>query len=42
MSSIVMKHIMASSNETRPEVYEPESARTAWERTLKFLNNALA
>jgi carboxymethylenebutenolidase len=29
-------------NETRPEVYEPGSATTAWERTLKFLKNALA
>jgi dienelactone hydrolase len=29
-------------NEARPEVYDPASAKTAWERTLKFLKTALA
>ena len=32
----------AFMNESRPEVYEPASAKTAWERTLKFLSKALA
>lgn len=29
-------------NETRPEVYDAASARTAWERTLRFMKKALA
>jgi carboxymethylenebutenolidase len=29
-------------NEARPEVYDAESAKTAWERTLQFLKQALA
>jgi carboxymethylenebutenolidase len=32
----------AFMNETRSEVYDPASARLAWDRTLKFLKNALA
>ena len=28
-------------NEARPEVYDPACAKTAWERTLKFLKQAL-
>jgi carboxymethylenebutenolidase len=32
----------AFMNEARPEVYSAESAKTAWERTLLFLKNALA
>jgi dienelactone hydrolase len=28
-------------NETRPEVYDSSCAKTAWERTLKFLKTAL-
>jgi len=28
-------------NETRPDVYEPKSARLAWERSLKFLKENL-
>ena len=31
----------AFMNEGRPEVYNPTCAKTAWERTLKFLNTAL-
>jgi carboxymethylenebutenolidase len=29
-------------NETRPRVYDPVAAKTAWERTLEFLKKALA
>ena len=29
-------------NESRPEVYDAASAKLAWDRTLKFLKNALA
>lgn len=32
----------AFMNESRPEVYDAQSAQTAWERTLKFLKQALA
>lgn len=32
----------AFMNEARPEVYDDLSAKTAWERTLQFLNKALA
>jgi carboxymethylenebutenolidase len=32
----------AFMNEARPEVYDAASAKTAWERTLKFLKEALA
>jgi carboxymethylenebutenolidase len=32
----------AFMNEARPEVYDVASAKTAWERTLKFLKRALA
>jgi carboxymethylenebutenolidase len=32
----------AFMNEARPEVYDPASAKLAWDRTLKFLKNALA
>ncbi len=32
----------AFMNEARPEVYDAQSARTAWDRTLKFLDKALA
>ena len=32
----------AFMNEARPEVYDAVSAKTAWERTFEFLNNALA
>lgn len=32
----------AFMNEARPEAYHPASAKLAWERTLKFLNSALA
>jgi carboxymethylenebutenolidase len=32
----------AFMNELRPEVYDPASAKLAWDRTLKFLKNALA
>jgi carboxymethylenebutenolidase len=32
----------AFMNETRPQVYDAVSAKTAWERTLQFLNKALA
>jgi dienelactone hydrolase len=28
-------------NEARPEVYDAACAKTAWERTLKFLKKAL-
>jgi carboxymethylenebutenolidase len=28
-------------NDTRPEVYDPKSAELAWQRTLKFMRNAL-
>jgi carboxymethylenebutenolidase len=31
----------AFMNEARPEVYDSASAKTAWERTLKFLKKAL-
>jgi len=31
----------AFMNEARPEVYDPACAKTAWERTLKFLKKAL-
>jgi dienelactone hydrolase len=31
----------ACMNEARPEVYDPACAKTAWERTLKFLKKAL-
>lgn len=32
----------AFMNETRPQVYDPASAQLAWQRTLKFLKQALA
>jgi carboxymethylenebutenolidase len=32
----------AFMNEARPQVYDPGSAKLAWERTLKFLKNAFA
>jgi carboxymethylenebutenolidase len=32
----------AFMNEARPEVYEPASAKAAWERTLAFMEKALA
>ncbi|MFI5105674.1 MAG: dienelactone hydrolase family protein, partial [Terriglobales bacterium] len=32
----------AFMNEARPEVYDAQSAKTAWERTMKFLEKALA
>ena len=32
----------AFMNELRPEVYDPSSAKLAWDRTLKFLKSALA
>ena len=32
----------AFMNEARPQVYDPASAKLAWERTLKFLKIALA
>ncbi len=32
----------AFMNESRPEVYDAQSAKTAWERTIKFLDQALA
>jgi carboxymethylenebutenolidase len=32
----------AFMNEARPEVYDAESAKTAWDRTLKFLRQAFA
>jgi len=32
----------AFMNEARPEVYEPSSAKTAWERTLEFLKRTIA
>jgi carboxymethylenebutenolidase len=32
----------AFMNESRPEVYDAQSAKTAWDRTLKFLKQALA
>lgn len=32
----------AFMNESRPEVYDATSAKLAWDRTLKFLKNALA
>jgi len=32
----------AFMNESRPEVYDAQSAKTAWDRTLTFLNKALA
>ncbi len=32
----------AFMNEARPEVYDAQSAKTAWERTLTFLKQALA
>jgi carboxymethylenebutenolidase len=32
----------AFMNEARPEVYDAASAKLAWDRTLKFLNKALA
>jgi carboxymethylenebutenolidase len=32
----------AFMNETRPQVYDPASAKLAWDRTLKFLKNTLA
>jgi carboxymethylenebutenolidase len=32
----------AFMNEARSEVYDPASAKLAWDRTLKFLKNALA
>jgi carboxymethylenebutenolidase len=32
----------AFMNEARPQVYDAVSAKTAWERTLKFLKKALA
>jgi carboxymethylenebutenolidase len=31
----------AFMNEARPEVYDPACAKTAWQRTLKFLKKAL-
>jgi len=32
----------AFMNEARPEVYDPASAKTAWDRTLQFMNRTLA
>jgi len=32
----------AFMNEARPQVYDPASAKLAWDRTLKFLKNVLA
>ena len=32
----------AFMNEARPQVYDPASAKLAWDRTLKFLKSALA
>jgi carboxymethylenebutenolidase len=32
----------AFMNEARPGVYDPASAKLAWDRTLKFLQNVLA
>src|SRR5260370_12621357 len=32
----------AFMNESRPEVYDAQSAKLAWERTMKFLGKALA
>jgi carboxymethylenebutenolidase len=32
----------AFMNESRPKVYDAQSAKTAWERTTKFLDKALA
>jgi carboxymethylenebutenolidase len=32
----------AFMNEARPQVYDPASAKLAWDRTLNFLQNALA
>jgi len=32
----------AFMNEARPEAYDPDSAKLAWDRTLKFLKSALA
>jgi len=32
----------AFMNESRPQVYDPASAKLAWDRTLAFLKNALA
>ena len=32
----------AFMNEARPQVYDPASANLAWDRTLKFLKQALA
>lgn len=32
----------AFMNEARPQVYDPVSAKTAWERTLEFLKKAFA
>ncbi|MBZ5533501.1 MAG: dienelactone hydrolase family protein [Acidobacteriia bacterium] len=32
----------AFMNEARPEVYDAQSAKAAWERTMKFLEKALA
>jgi carboxymethylenebutenolidase len=32
----------AFMNEARPQVYDPGSAKLAWERTLKFLKNTFA
>jgi carboxymethylenebutenolidase len=32
----------AFMNEARPEVFDAASAKTAWQRTLKFLTKALA
>jgi carboxymethylenebutenolidase len=28
-------------NDTRPEVYSPENARLAWDRTIEFLHQHL-
>jgi len=32
----------AYMNESRPEVYDAQSAKTSWERTFKFLDKVLA
>jgi carboxymethylenebutenolidase len=32
----------AFMNESRPQVYDPASAKLAWDRTLAFLKRALA
>lgn len=32
----------AFMNENRPEVYDAQSAKAAWERTLQFMGKALA